>query len=417
MPYLSFVIKSIKLPFMKKTVILIAVLFLLNNIYAQTASKWRGPDGTGIYPEKDLLKVWPKNGPEIIWVFNGLDKGHSSPVLANDKIYLTTMIDTTGYLIVLNQEGKLIKKVAYGTEWFESFEGARSTPTVVGDLIYIFSAKGKLICMNLQTYEIRWEKNVFKDFDGVNIRWGVTETILIDGDILYCSPGGQKNNVIALNRNTGELIWSCAGKGGASAYCTPLLVEMSGRKLLVTIMSNNILGIDAKSGALLWSYPKSNRWDVHANTPMYSNGGLYCFAGYGVGGIMLKLSENGSSVTELWKNESLDNKMGGAILLDGYIYGSGDKYKTWKCLSWETGEQKWESKEIARGVVISADGLLYCYSDKGELALVKPNSKKFDIISKTKVKEGNGPHWAHPVINKGRLYIRHGDALIAYKIK
>lgn len=402
---------------MKTGFTLIALFLFLLNASAQSPTKWRGPEGTGIYPETSLLKVWPEYGLDILWTYTGLSKGHSSPAFANGKIYLTTMIDTMGYLIVLTDDGKLVKKVAYGVEWYESWDGARSTPTIVGNKAYIYSSKGKLLCMNLDTYKVLWEKNVFTDFDGVNLKWGVTESVVVDGDIVYCSPGGPKNNVIALNRHNGKLIWSCSGKGGISAYCTPLLIELPNRKLLVTLMSKNILGIDAKTGQLLWSYPKTNRWEVHANTPYYHDGQLYCFAGYGVGGIMFKLSDDGSKVQKLWENQSLDNKMGGVVLIDGYIYGSGDKYREWKCLNWKTGEQKWESKEIARGVVISAEGVLYCYSDRGELALVNPSPDAFMLISKIKVEAGTAQHWAHPVINKGRIFVRHGDALIVYSIK
>jgi outer membrane protein assembly factor BamB len=109
--------------------------------------------------------------------------------------------------------------------------------------------------------------------------------------------------------------------------------------------------------------------------------------------------------------------MGGAVLVDGYIYGSGDASRTWQCLDWNTGEQKYSSKAIAKGVTIYADGMLYCYSERGELALVKADPSGFNIISKTKVTLGSEQHWAHPVINNGILYVRHGDALIAYKIK
>lgn len=406
-------IKEINLK-IASAIILICLTF---NVFSQTPTKWRGPEGTGIYQETDLLKVWPENGPDVLWVYKGLDKGHSSPAFANGKIYLTTMIDTMGYLVVLSNDGKLIHQEPYGAEWYESWDGARSTPTIVGNLAYVLSSKGKLFCMDLKDYKIKWEKNIFSDFDGVNIKWGVTESVLVNGDLLYCSPGGKKNNVVAVNRFNGELVWSCAGKGDVSAYCTPLLINLADKQLLVTIMAENILGIDAKTGVLLWSYTKTNKWSVHANTPYYEKGELYCFGGYGSGGVKLKLSADGSSVTKIWENESLDNKMGGVVLMDGYIYGSGDKYREWKCLNWETGEQLWESKEIGRGVVIAADGLLYCYADNGELALVKPDTAGFKIISKIKIEDGTAQHWAHPVINQGRLFIRHGDALIAYKIK
>ena len=181
--------------------------------------------------------------------------------------------------------------------------------------------------------------------------------------------------------------------------------------------ADHIIGIDAKTGKMLWDYPQTNRWQVHANTPIFYNGDLFCFSGYGQGGVKLDLSEDGSSVEKAWFNDKLDSRMGGMVVVDGYLYGSGDNNREWRCINWETGEEMYADKTIGKGVTIYADEMLYCYSDRGELALVEANPNEFKIISQTQVELGTAQHWAHPVINNGRLFVRHGDVLIAYKIK
>ena len=178
-----------------------------------------------------------------------------------------------------------------------------------------------------------------------------------------------------------------------------------------------VIGVDATTGKLLWSYPKTNQYGIHPNTPTFKDGYIYCVSGYGSGGFKLKLADDCASVTEVWKNISLDNQMGGVVLIDGKIYGSGQKDASWQCLDWQTGTVKYSTKEISKGAVIAADGLLYCYGDKGDLALVKPTETGFKIISKTKITLGSEAHWAHPVINNGVLYIRHGNVLMAFAIK
>jgi len=132
---------------------------------------------------------------------------------------------------------------------------------------------------------------------------------------------------------------------------------------------------------------------------------------------MLKLSADGNSVSQKWRNRTIDSRMGGAILLNGYIYASGDNNREWRCLEWETGKEMYASAAIAKGTLIYADGMLYCYSERGELALVKADPSGFQIVSKTKVLLGSEQHWAHPMIHDGVLYVRHGKALIAYKVK
>lgn len=393
-----------------------ALIFSTTILLAQDPTVWRG-DGSGIYKETGLLKEWPANGPEILWSVEGLGEGHSSPVFANGLIYLSTMIDEDGYIFVFDQDGKEKWKVNYGKEYKESYPGTRSSVVVVGDLMYMYTGYGELICMDANKGEKKWTKKAFEEFDGENIRWGVTETVVVNDDMVYITPGGKKNNVVALNRFNGDLVWSSAGKGEKSAYCTPLLIELPSRKLLVTMTADHILGLDAKSGELLWDYPQTNRYHVHANTPVFYKGDLFCFSGYGQGGVKLEMSDDGTSVKKGWFKTELDNRMGGMVVVDGYLYGSGDKARQWRCVDWKTGEESYVSDAITKGVTIYADGMLYCYSDRGELALVEANPKAFNVISKTKVELGTAQHWAHPVINNGRLFIRHGDALIAYKIK
>ncbi|WP_297089816.1 PQQ-binding-like beta-propeller repeat protein [uncultured Draconibacterium sp.] len=392
------------------------LLFTTTILFAQKPTVWRG-ENNGIYPDTGLLKEWPANGPEILWTFEGLGEGHSSPVFANNQIYLSTLQGEDGFIVVFNQDGTVAWKVNYGKDFKDSYPGSRSSVVVAGDLMYMYTGYGELICMDAKNGDKKWTKNAFEDFDGENIRWGVTETVVVDGDVVYVTPGGAKNNVVALNRFTGELIWSSPGKGETSAYCTPLLLELPARKLLVTHTADHIIALDAKTGEMLWDFPHTNRWKVHPNTPLFYNGDLFCFSGYGKGGVKLDLSDDGSSVSKQWEKVELDSRMGGMVVLDGYMYGSGDKAREWRCVNWETGEEAYVSDAIGKGVTIFADGMLYCYSDRGELALVEATPEAFKVVSQTKVELGTAQHWAHPVINKGRLFVRHGDVLIAYKIQ
>jgi outer membrane protein assembly factor BamB len=403
----------------KKNILTAFLLFqiILFRTPGQEPTKWRGPSADGIYPEKGLLKQWPQEGPQVLWTYEGLGQGFSSPVISGGNIFIPTMINNTGYIFKLNLDGKLIWKVAYGPEFTESYPGSRGSVTIAGDMFYMLSGLGKLVCMNVSDGKLRWSKDLFKDFDGKNITWGLNETVLVDGNKLYCTPGGKKNNVIALNRLSGELLWTSPGIGEKSAYCTPLLLKLSGRSLLITHSESNIIGIDASSGKFLWSYPHPNEWSVHANTPIYKDGSVFCFSGWGQGAVMLKLSSNGNSVEKKWISKSFDNRIGGAVLINGYLYGSGDKDRSWQCLEWTSGKKMYSSTAIGQGVVIFADGMLYCYSEMGELALVKADPSGFNVISKTRVTKGSEQHWAHPVIKDGTLFVHHGNVLLAYKIK
>ncbi|MBK3517113.1 outer membrane protein assembly factor BamB family protein [Carboxylicivirga marina] len=398
-----------------KNVLILCLLMVAAFMNAQDNIQWRGTDRTGIYNEEGLLKQWPAEGPELSWHYDGLGDGHSSVAIDDDKIYLTGMTDSIGYLYVLDMSGKLLDKVKYGGEWSKNYEGPRGTVTIDSGKIYIISGIGTLYCLNQKSLELVWKKDLFKEYDGKNITWGINEAPLIVKDLVIATPGGEKHNLIALNKKTGKLVWSAAGEGDLSAYCSPLYIEE--HNIIVTMTANHIIGVDAKSGVKLWSVEQKNRWSVHANTPVYSDGMILCTSGYGKGSAMLKLSGGGKLVEEVWFSELLDNRMGSMVKIGDYAYGSGDKNRYWFCVDWKTGEIKYQEKGLAMGNIISNDGMLYMYTDRGEVILAKVNPDKLDIVSRFSVTMGTAQHWAHPVIYNGVLFVRHGDTLMAYNIK
>lgn len=400
---------------MKKGLILCLSLLALS-LSAQDVIQWRGIDRTGIYNETGLLKSWPAEGPKMLWHYDSLGEGYSSVAIANDKIYITGSIGGQGTLFIFDMNGKLLNKKIYGAEWTTNYVGSRCTPTINEGKIYLYSGEGDLVCLDQNSLDILWKKSVITDFQGSNLRFGVNESPLVVDDKVIITPG-KVNNVVALNKNTGEVIWSCAGEGDLSAYCSPLYLGDQEVPQIVTIMGKHVLGINAKTGEKLWSFPYHNQRDIHPNTPVYADNMLLCVYGYGKGSIMLRLSDGGRRVEQVWENNELDSKMGGAVKIGDYAYASGDNNRYWFCVDWKTGENKYKEKGLAMGNVIYADGMLYCYTDKGEMALVRPTPDKFDIVSQFPITLGTEQHWAHTVIYKGVLYVRHGDTLMAYKIK
>jgi len=294
---------------MRKIAAYISVILILTGCQLQTNTKdegptrWFGPSANGVYPDTHLLKEWPIEGPEVLWAFDSLGEGFSSAVVYHGSVFTTGMIDSTGYLFHLDSEGHLVYKVPYGLEWTGSYRGTRGSPTIAGDKVYVVSGRGKLLCFNKADGAILWSKEFFSDFDGKNILWGINETPVVDGDLIYATPGGKENNVLALNRHSGEIEWSCRGEGEVSAYCTPLLVYHNGRKMLITYSASHLMGIEPLSGELLWSLDVPREYSVHLCTPLYDQGELYYPTGREKGGGKIRLSEDGESVSELWENQ------------------------------------------------------------------------------------------------------------------
>jgi outer membrane protein assembly factor BamB len=132
---------------------------------------------------------------------------------------------------------------------------------------------------------------------------------------------------------------------------------------------------------------------------------------------MLSLVETNPTATPVWAEKSLDCQMQGTVLIDGCIYGTAQSAnRGLVCLDWKTGKVLWNAPEVKQGAVTAAEGMLYVYGVDGTVRLIKANPAAYEPAGQFTVSAGTDEHWAHPTIANGRLYIRHGDALMAYDI-
>ena len=426
---------------MKKYFFITTILFLPTFCFCQQPNnqqktpknwQWRGENRNGVYQETGLLKEWPAEGPELLWSFEGLGEGHTSVAIANGKIYATGMHDDRLTLYVFDMNGKLVTEKEIGKEWNENWNGTRSSVCIDNGKLYIFNALGTLFCLDETTLNEVWKKDLLVEFDGRNLMFGMTESPLIVGDKIFMTPGGEQHNMVALNKKTGALIWTSKGIGQLSSYCSPLYIGEQSVPMVVNFMSvlpvegaprgtkfaNELVAFHAETGEVLWSVPVPSENMINPNTPLYIDGMILAITGYKGGSHLYRLKDGGKAVELVWKNDQMDNQMGGVIKVGNYLYASGHFNRGWYCVDWKTGETKYKVNDIMLGNVIFADGMLYVYNEnKGIMHLVKPNPEKFEMISSFDITLGTEQHWAHPVILNGVLYIRHGNALMAYKIK
>ena len=400
--------------------------------FSQTIYQWRY-DRSGNYPDTGLLAKWPDNGPALLWSNETLPKGFSSPAVTPDMIFVTGISDTLDILVALNKEGKIKWSTPYGLNWQASFSDSRCTPTVEGNMVYVSSGNGDVASISATDGKIIWKVQASKMFNGTYGRWGIAESLLIDGDRIFFTPGGSATTMIALNKVSGDLIWKSESINDNPAYVSPVMIEKDGRKIIINVTANYIIALDPMTGKIIW---KVNHADINTSiknkndnggksikcvTPLYNDGNIYITGGYDHGGIMLRLAEDGNSAKVVWTDSVLDVHHGGVVLVNGYIYGSNwinNSDGNWCCIDWNTGKKMYEEHWNCKGSVIFANGRLYIYDEKkGNVGLVNPNPEKFDLVSSFKITKGTGPHWAHPVIADGILYIRHGNTLLAYDIK
>lgn len=391
-------------------------------------AQWRGPSRDGIYTCTGLLQKWPEQGPERILTLTGAGKGYSQPVVQNGIIYITGVKnDSSDVISAYEFSGRLLWEREYGKAWDRSYPETRSTPTIENGRIYLVGGLGMVTCMDARTGDPIWQKNAHEEFRGAFHRWGVSESVLLTGQAAIYTTGGNKTTVVAFDKNDGSLLWKTESLGDERAYTSPLLIQRGGLDIILAKTSGHLLGIDARNGNILWTYNMTplhkgqQGSGAHTNTPLYRDGEIFITNGYDRKAVMLSLAEDGRSVSVKWTNDVLDVHHGGVVEVNGHIYGANWQNNTrgnWASIRWDNGATNWEKEWHTKGSVIFAAGMLYIYEERGgHVALVRPDPQKMDIVSSFRMKEGEGPHWAHPAIYDGFLFIRHGDVVGVYDIR
>lgn len=390
--------------------------------------EFRGVNRTGHFNEKGLLKQWPQNGPELFLKIEGVGKGYSQPIFADDKIFISGIKeDTIDILSAYNLKGDLLWETPYGRSWTASYIDSRSTPTFENGKLYVSSGTGQLSCIDAKTGKTVWQIDAIEKYGGEIYKHGDAECPLLTQDAVLYTTGGEQNTMIALNKTDGSLRWKTKSLGGAKSYASPTLINHNGQDIILALTTNNIIAIDPTNGAIIWSYnliqyhKLSQGEGAQTNPPLYFNNEIFVTSGYDHPGIMFSLAEDGKSVKLKWKNEDIDTHHGGVVLVDGNIYGSNWQNNAngkWASVNWETGKTNWVVDWENKGSIITADGMLYLYEEKrGNVALAEPSVESLKIISTFKIDGGTGPHWAHPAIYNGKLFIRHGDVLMIYNLE
>jgi len=390
--------------------------------------QFHGPNRDNKSTDRGLLKTWPEGGPSRIWEAAGIGEGYSTVAIVGKSIYTTGAIDGDCVITALDMDGKKVWTKKNGKAWRKSYPGTRSTPTIAEGLLYHLSGVGNLICFKADSSEVVWTVNILEKFSGRNTTWGLAESPLVIGDKVICTPGGRNVSMVALDRKTGEVVWKCTGAGNKPGYASPILIEYQGLKQIVTVMSESIVGVRASDGKLLWQYPHKVYADENITTPLFHDGFLIVSGCVrkGTTSLQLQVSGNECSVKMQWHNETLDNKQGGIVLLDGRLYGYAETQSNvgpWMCIDFKSGETIFQDSPVKssykykNGCLTYADGRFYLFSDNGNMALAKPTDTGFEVTGRLRIKEpGKRQTWAHPVVHGGRLYLRYGDRLGVYNV-
>jgi outer membrane protein assembly factor BamB len=407
----------------------VAVFLLVtpSTVHATDWPQWRGPNRDGISSEKGLLKDWPKDGPKLVWQVKDIGSGFSTPSIVGDRIYVLANqgLDNEFVEALSVTDGKKIWSTTIGKvgnpDQQPNYPAARSTPTVDGDSIYALGSDGDIAALEKDTGKLKWKKNLRTDFGGVAGKWAYSESPLIDGDTLVCSPGGS-TAVVALNKKSGAVIWKATVPSGEpAAYTSAMVIDTEGIKQYVQMLEKGLVGIDAKTGKVLWRANKTvSKFGATIPTPVVHDSEVYS-AGSGSGGALVKLKSADGKVEpeQVYFSPKLPTAIGGAVKVGELLFGTSASGLI--CSDFATGEIKWEDRALGSASLCYADGNLYLHGENGEVALIAAAADGYHEKGRFKPADqpnhGSAKAWSYPVIAHGKLYIRDVGTLWCYDVK
>ena len=385
--------------------------------------QWRGDSRRDHSPDKGLLAQWPQEGPKQVWSFNNAGSGYAGFAIAKDSLFTMGLRDGMEFLIAVNAStGKELWSSSAGQKYPNGWgDGPRMTPTVDGDRVFAIGGQGLLICVEAKNGKLIWSKNLVTDLGGQLQDWGYTESPLVVGDIVICTPGGPQGTLAGLDKSSGAVRWRTSGLTDKAQYSSPILIQHEGQPQVVQLVMNRFFGVSPKDGSVLWKKDFPGRVAV-IPTPIYEDGIVYVTAGYGVGCEAVRLGTN-NSIAPLYSNKVMKNHHGGVVCVDGYLYGHSDG-AGWVCQELKTGKEIWSHKGFGKGSVTYADGKLICLDERnGDVALVEASTQGWKELSRFKLaplsskRSSQGGIWPHPVVVNGRLYLRDQELLHCFNVK
>jgi len=431
-----------KMKQLKMFISLVVLLVCISNIHAQDWPQYLGPNGNSSSIQKNILRSWPQQGPEVLWTAN-VGIGYGGPVVKDGKVYLLDRDDKVGDKMRCFDlsSGKELWSFGYNAPGSVMFPGSRSVPALDGNRLYSCGPYGNLYCIDINTHKALWNKNVWTDFGGGEIpRWAITQCPLVFGDLLILASQAPQAGVVAYDKLTGNVRWKTPSLG-AVGYVSPAIVKVGKESHVVMITASagrgesasggKVVGIEPLTGKVLWEY---TNWQCGIPVPSAVDAGegrVLITGGYQAGAAMIKVEKkaDGSySVSELYKNADFGAHTQPPVLYNGNFYAqytTNERKDGLVCMSID-GKIKWKtgrSPLFDKGGIILADGLLLSTDGSSKLYLIEPDPSAFKPIATSDLlkpepgdKRAQNQNWAPLALAGGKLLIRDQSRLICVKV-
>ncbi|TWT62091.1 PQQ-binding-like beta-propeller repeat protein [Rubinisphaera italica] len=426
---------------------MVAISLIDASAMAEDWPRWRGANNDDKSGETNLDWSWDDDGPELVFNAEGFGRGYASVSIVDGILYTTGNVDggegDGQAVIAADASTGSIMWTTFLTEGNpeHSYPGSRCTPTYDNGKLYVVASSGKIACLDANTGKKVWEKDFKSEWNGKMMSgWGYSESPLVDGDHVLCTPGGDEAMIVCLNKKDGSEVWRSAvpeftepelekteGKDGAG-YSSIVVSNGAGVKQYVQLIGRGVVGVRASDGKFLWGYNQVA--NEVANIPTSIAQGDYVFAtsSYGGGGsVLLHLKKDGDGVSAdpvYWlEKRTFNNHHGGMVLQDGYLFGGHNQNQGFPtCLKFDTGEIVWGGDGLrgegkGSAAILYVDGkIIFRYQD-GLVAIIEATPTDYKVVNTFVPVYQEDKSWAHPVVVDGKLYLREQDRLMCYQLK
>ena len=404
--------------------------FLSMKSKAQDWPQWRGTNRDGIAEKTGLNLNWTDKKPPLKWVFRQAGLGYSSPTIVGTMLYCQGALEEKGFAFAIDTKtGNLKWKQELGTETVPDRENCpRGSITVDGDKMYLIRGIGQIHCLSTVDGKVIWQKDLVTDFNGkIMSRWGYSESPLVDGNLVVCTPGGVDGTMIAFDKNTGAVVWRTTEWTDDAGHSSPIVAEVDGVRQYIQQSAKGVAGISAKDGKIVWKIEVPGYRTAVIPTPIYNDHLVYVTSGYNAGCTGIKLTKEGDGIKAdtIYANRNTVNQHGGVVLMNGYIYGHSDN-AGWVCQNLKTGEKVWSQRNrdgIARGSIMGVDGHLILLDERSgafAVAVASPEGWKelgrMELPERTTIQTTDNMVWAHPCVADSKLFLRDHDLLFCFDL-
>jgi outer membrane protein assembly factor BamB len=390
---------------------------LVTRLSAADWPQWRGPNRDGITRDFSAPSNWPASLKENWRITVG--EGHSSPVAAEDRVYLLTRQEEDEVVLCLDSaSGKEIWKASYPAAYTMNpaatghGKGPKSTPVLSGGKLFTFGINGVLSCFDTKTGKVKWRREFSKEYPSTSPLYGTAMSPIIVNDACIAHVGGHnKGGLAAFDVETGSTRWIYQGDG--PAYSSPVVATLAGVPQLVTYTQNDVIGVSPATGKLLWKVAAKRPYDTNSVTPLvYKDLVIFSLDQKGIGAFRLAKQGENLVPQEVWRNPAVESDMNTPVLQGNRLIGfSYRKRGQFFCLDADSGKTVWEGpgRSGENAAILNAGGFFFLLTDEAKLIVLKADARSYAPLKEYQV--ASSPTWAHPLLLGNRILVKDKTTL------